>query len=153
MATVVKSSEFSPPGMAKIAGASFIGTAVEWYDFFVYGNAAALIFGAKFFPSLSPLAGALAAFSTFTVGFLARPIGRSGASSIWLPGREIADGFVVCPLDEVGRCELLDSLCVSTPPCLVEQFSPLAVAAAVEERSIVLQDAKRGLRHDLVGSF
>jgi metabolite-proton symporter len=75
MATVVKPSEFSPPGMAKIAGASFIGTAVEWYDFFVYGNAAALIFGAKFFPSLSPLAGSLAAFSTFTVGFLARPLG------------------------------------------------------------------------------
>jgi metabolite-proton symporter len=75
MATVVKPSEFCPPGMAKIAGASFIGTAVEWYDFFVYGNAAALIFGAKFFPSLSPLAGSLAAFSTFTVGFLARPLG------------------------------------------------------------------------------
>jgi metabolite-proton symporter len=75
MATVVKPSEFGPPGMAKIAGASFIGTAVEWYDFFVYGNAAALIFGAKFFPSLSPLAGSLAAFSTFTVGFLARPLG------------------------------------------------------------------------------
>jgi metabolite-proton symporter len=75
MATVVKPSEFSPPGMATIAGASFIGTAVEWYDFFVYGNAAALIFGAKFFPSLSPLAGSLAAFSTFTVGFLARPLG------------------------------------------------------------------------------
>jgi metabolite-proton symporter len=75
MATVAKPSEFSPPGMAKIAGASFIGTAVEWYDFFVYGNAAALIFGAKFFPSLSPLAGSLAAFSTFTIGFLARPIG------------------------------------------------------------------------------
>ena len=75
MATVVKPPEFGPPGMAKIAGASFIGTAVEWYDFFVYGNAAALIFGAKFFPSLSPLAGSLAAFSTFTVGFLARPLG------------------------------------------------------------------------------
>jgi metabolite-proton symporter len=75
MATVVKPSEFGPPGMVKIAGASFIGTAVEWYDFFVYGNAAALIFGAKFFPSLSPLAGSLAAFSTFTVGFLARPLG------------------------------------------------------------------------------
>ena len=75
MATVVKPSEFGPPGMAKIAGASFIGTAVEWYDFFVYGNAAALVFGAKFFPSLSPLAGSLAAFSTFTVGFLARPLG------------------------------------------------------------------------------
>jgi len=74
MATVVKPSG-PPPGMAKIAGTSFIGTAIEWYDFFVYGNAAALVFGAKFFPSLSPLAGSLAAFSTFTVGFLARPLG------------------------------------------------------------------------------
>ncbi len=75
MATLVKPSEISQPGMAKIAAVSFIGTAVEWYDFFVYGNAAALVFGAKFFPSLSPLAGSLAAFSTFTVGFLARPLG------------------------------------------------------------------------------
>jgi MFS family permease len=61
--------------LAKIAGTSLIGTAIEWYDFFVYGNAAALVFSAKFFPSLSPLAGSLAAFSTFTVGFLARPLG------------------------------------------------------------------------------
>jgi MFS family permease len=61
--------------LAKIAGTSLIGTAIEWYDFFICGNAAALIFGTKFFPTLSALAGSLAAFSTFTVGFLARPVG------------------------------------------------------------------------------
>lgn len=59
----------------KVLGASFVGTAIEWYDFFIYGAAAALIFGPQFFPTEDPLAGTLAAFATFAVGFIARPIG------------------------------------------------------------------------------
>jgi MFS transporter, MHS family, shikimate and dehydroshikimate transport protein len=59
----------------RVAFASFVGTAVEWYDFFVYGTAAALVFPKLFFPGYSPLAGTLASFATFGVGFLARPIG------------------------------------------------------------------------------
>ncbi|MDH6280770.1 MFS transporter [Prescottella agglutinans] len=59
----------------KVLGASFIGTAIEWYDFFLYGAAASLIFGPQFFPSQNPLTGTLAAFATFAVGFVARPIG------------------------------------------------------------------------------
>ncbi|PRX51400.1 metabolite-proton symporter [Prauserella shujinwangii] len=59
----------------RVAMASFIGTAVEWYDYFIYGMAAALVFGPQFFPGFSPLAGTLASFATFSVGFLARPIG------------------------------------------------------------------------------
>ncbi|AHY45902.1 Major Facilitator Superfamily [Rubrobacter radiotolerans] len=59
----------------KVAAASFIGTTIEWYDFFVYGTAAALVFGVLFFPEFSPTAGTLAAFSTFAVGFFARPVG------------------------------------------------------------------------------
>jgi metabolite-proton symporter len=55
--------------------ASAIGTTIEWYDFFIYGTAAALVFGPQFFPSASPLAGTLAAFATFSVGFVARPLG------------------------------------------------------------------------------
>lgn len=55
--------------------ASFIGTAVEWYDFYIYGTATALVFGKVFFPGVSPAAGTLAAFATFWVGFLARPLG------------------------------------------------------------------------------
>lgn len=55
--------------------ASFIGTAVEWYDFYIYGTATALVFGKLFFPTASPTAGTLAAFATFWVGFLARPLG------------------------------------------------------------------------------
>jgi MHS family shikimate/dehydroshikimate transporter-like MFS transporter len=59
----------------KVAAASLIGTTIEWYDFFIYGTAAALVFGSLFFPSFSPTAGTLAAFATFGVGFLARPVG------------------------------------------------------------------------------
>jgi MFS transporter, MHS family, shikimate and dehydroshikimate transport protein len=59
----------------QVAMASFIGTAIEWYDFFLYGTAAALVFGALFFPEFNPLAGTLLAFSTYAVGFFARPLG------------------------------------------------------------------------------
>ena len=55
--------------------ASFIGTAIEWYDFFLYGTAAALVFNRLFFPTVEPMVGTLSAFGTFAVGFVARPIG------------------------------------------------------------------------------
>ena len=55
--------------------ASFIGTAIEWYDFFLYGTAAALVFNRLFFPNFDPMVGTLSAFGTFAVGFVARPIG------------------------------------------------------------------------------
>ncbi|WEO98097.1 MFS transporter [Streptomyces sp. FXJ1.172] len=61
--------------MLRLAAASLAGTAIEFYDFFVYGTAAALILGPLFFPTFSPLAGTLAAFGTFGAGFLARPLG------------------------------------------------------------------------------
>jgi MFS transporter, MHS family, shikimate and dehydroshikimate transport protein len=59
----------------KVALASFIGTTIEWYDFFLYGTAAALIFGDLFFPKAEPAVGTLAAFGTYAVGFAARPLG------------------------------------------------------------------------------
>ncbi|MEJ7816727.1 MAG: MFS transporter [Rubrobacter sp.] len=55
--------------------ASLIGTTIEWYDFFIYGTAAALVFNQLFFPNVDPVVGTLAAFATFGVGFLARPLG------------------------------------------------------------------------------
>ncbi|MFF5653038.1 MFS transporter [Streptomyces collinus] len=61
--------------MLRLAAASLAGTAIEFYDFFVYGTAAALILGPLFFPTFSPVAGTLAAFATFGVGFVARPLG------------------------------------------------------------------------------
>lgn len=59
----------------KVALASFIGTTIEWYDFYLYGTAAALIFPALFFPNFDPLYGTLAAFGSYAAGFIARPLG------------------------------------------------------------------------------
>lgn len=58
-----------------VAFASFIGTTIEWYDFFLYGTASALVFNQLFFPTFDPLTGTLASFGTYAVGFMARPIG------------------------------------------------------------------------------
>lgn len=55
--------------------ASLVGTTIEWYDFFLYGTAAALIFNKIFFPAFDPIVGTLAAFATYSVGFFARPLG------------------------------------------------------------------------------
>ena len=59
----------------QVVGASFIGTTIEWYDFFLYGTAAALVFNELFFPKQEPLTGTLLAFATYGVGFAARPVG------------------------------------------------------------------------------
>jgi MHS family shikimate/dehydroshikimate transporter-like MFS transporter len=58
-----------------VALASFAGTTIEWYDFYLYGTAAALVFNKVFFPTFDPLAGTLAAYATYAVGFVARPLG------------------------------------------------------------------------------
>ncbi|MEU5309892.1 MFS transporter [Streptomyces sp. NPDC021562] len=63
--------------MLRLAAASLAGTAIEFYDFFVYGTAAALVLGPLFFPTFSTVAGTLAAFGTFGVGFVARPLGSA----------------------------------------------------------------------------
>ena len=55
--------------------AAFVGTMIEWYDFYIYATAAALVFGKLFFPSATGFYGTLAAFGTFAVGFFARPLG------------------------------------------------------------------------------
>jgi MHS family shikimate/dehydroshikimate transporter-like MFS transporter len=71
----LNSSASINPSIRKVAIASFIGTTIEWYDFFLYGAASALIFGRLFFPNYDPLTGTLASFGTYAVGFAARPIG------------------------------------------------------------------------------
>ncbi|MGN6155295.1 MAG: MFS transporter [Sphingomicrobium sp.] len=71
MATAAKRK--TPIG--RVIAASLIGTTIEWYDFFLYGSAAALVFNKLFFPSFDPLVGTLLAFATYAVGFVARPLG------------------------------------------------------------------------------
>jgi MFS family permease len=67
----------SAPSRRSIFAASFIGTSIEWYDYYIFGTAAALVFGTLFFPQFSSVAGTLAAFATFAVGFIARPLGAA----------------------------------------------------------------------------
>src|SRR3954454_18417817 len=70
------SSEAKPrTSLTRVIAASLIGTTIEWYDFFLYGSAAALVFNKLFFPTFDPLVGTLLAFTTYAVGFVARPIG------------------------------------------------------------------------------
>ncbi|MGH3917869.1 MAG: MFS transporter [Pseudonocardiaceae bacterium] len=62
-------------GMRRVAFASCVGTTIEFYDFFIYGTAAALVFPKVFFPALGSTAGTVASFATFAVAFIARPVG------------------------------------------------------------------------------
>lgn len=73
--TDIKNNVDNTPIIKRVASASAIGTAAEYYDFFAYGTAAVLFFGHLFFPSSDPLISTLAAFATYAVGFLARPLG------------------------------------------------------------------------------
>ncbi|MGW2294236.1 MFS transporter [Streptomyces violaceorubidus] len=65
----------APNNLRRIVAASLIGTTIEWYDFFLYGSAAALVFNELFFPDSDPLVGTLLSFLTYAVGFAARPVG------------------------------------------------------------------------------
>ena len=70
-------TQTSTPSVTRIALASFIGTAIEFYDFYIYGMAAALIIGPVFFPGGNPATQALSSFLTFSVAFLTRPLGAA----------------------------------------------------------------------------
>src|SRR3990170_5417682 len=61
--------------LRRVVGASLIGTTIEWYDFFLYGSAAALVFNRLFFPDYDPVVGTMLAFATYALGFVARPVG------------------------------------------------------------------------------
>ena len=76
----------------KVALAALVGTALEWYDFFLFTTAAALVFNAQYFVSDDPFVAAMSSFATLAVGFVARPIG----------------GFIFGALgDKVGRKKIL----------------------------------------------
>jgi MFS family permease len=76
-ATSVTEAGRAPPGAARVLAASLAGTAVEYYDFFIYGTAASLVLGPLFFPKSSPTAQQMSAYATFAVAFVARPVGAA----------------------------------------------------------------------------
>ncbi len=114
----------NPGSIRTVALASLIGTTIERYDFFLYGTAAALVFNRLYFPTFDPLAGTLAAFGTYSVGFVARPIG----------------GMVIGHFgDRIGRKSMLiltliimgvATFCIGLLPTY-EQIGPWAPAALV----------------------
>ena len=72
---VVDGREVPEASIKQVASASLIGSVVEWYDFFLYGTMAALVFNTEFFPAFDPVTGTIAAFATFAAGFVTRPLG------------------------------------------------------------------------------
>jgi MHS family shikimate/dehydroshikimate transporter-like MFS transporter len=73
--TAAETGTPAAPSMKSVVFASSFGTIIEWYDFLIYGTAAALVFNKQFFPTTDPLVGTLAAFGSYAVGFFARPLG------------------------------------------------------------------------------
>src|SRR5919198_864161 len=77
MAVITLNDEGVRTARRRAVAASTVGTSIEWYDFFLYGTAAALVFPKLFFPSSQPFVGVLASFTTQFVGFAARPVGAA----------------------------------------------------------------------------
>src|SRR5262249_4908839 len=75
MTEFASNAQRPPASLRRVAFSTVIGTTLEWYDFFLYSTAAALIFATQYFPKISGTAQTLAALSTITVGYLARPFG------------------------------------------------------------------------------
>jgi MHS family shikimate/dehydroshikimate transporter-like MFS transporter len=73
--TTTSSGPTEPRELRRVVFGALVGTALEWYDFFIYGTAAALVFNVLFFPQSDPAIGTITAFATFGVGFVFRPLG------------------------------------------------------------------------------
>jgi hypothetical protein len=95
--------------LRKAVIASTIGTTIEWYDFFIYGTAAGLIFGKLYFPNEDPLTATLAAFGTYFIGFASRPIGAAIFRPLW--GPHWPQGHTDRHPAVHGYSDLPDSLC------------------------------------------
>lgn len=74
-AVAAKAVAAAPSSLHKVVTSSFIGTVLEWYDFYIYGTAATLVFGELFFPTLDPTSATLAAFAAYGIGFVLKPVG------------------------------------------------------------------------------
>ncbi|MFJ9409909.1 MFS transporter [Streptomyces sp. NPDC101393] len=145
----------------KVATAAALASAVEWYDYFVFGIAAALVLGDSFFPSGSEAAGVLASFATFAVGFLARPIG--GVIAGHLGDRRGRKPMLVLALTVMGLATTgigllpsYDSIGIAAPVLLVVLRVLQGVAVGAQWGGAMLMateyapEGKRGLYGSLV---
>lgn len=146
--------------LRRVAIASLVGTMVEWYDFYIYGTAAALALGDLFFPSLNPTAQTLSAFATFAVGFLARPLGGIVFGHL---GDRIGRKFVLittlllmgCCTFAVGLLPTYATIGIAAPILLVVLRFLQGVAVGGEWGGAVLLGVERAPAHrrTLYGSF
>lgn len=150
----------SSPKMLTIAIASFIGSAIEWFDFFLYGITSALVFGKLYFPGGNPLTGTLLAFGTFAVGFIARPFGGIVAGHL---GDRVGRKFVlVSTLLAMGMSTTLIGLVPSyghiglaAPVLLVllRIVQGLAVGGEWGGAALIAVEHAKSNRRGLYGSF
>ena len=121
--------------MSRVAAASFVGGLLEWYDFYIFAIATALVFGNVFFPPGDPLMNTMAAFGAFASGFLARPLG--GVIFGHIGDRIGRKACLLTTLLIIGVCTFLIGLLPT-----YEQVGPLAPASLVFLRVV---DARLGL--------
>ena len=135
--------------ISRVIVASFIGTAIEWYDFFLYGTAAALVFNRLFFPEVDPVSGTMAAFGTYAVGFFARPFGgvlfghfgdRIGRKSVLVTTLMI----VGISTFAIGLLPTYDSVGILAPILLVLLRFVQGLGVGGEWAGAVLMVAERG---------
>lgn len=135
--------------VARVVAASFVGTAIEWYDFFLYGTAAALVFNKLFFPNVDPVAGTMAAFGTYAVGFVARPFGgvlfghygdRFGRKSALVTTLMIVGLSTFC----MGLLPTYDAVGVLAPVLLIALRFVQGLGVGGEWGGAVLMVAERG---------
>ncbi|MFD5123860.1 MFS transporter [Streptomyces sp. NPDC058385] len=155
------SSEAETRARRKVATAAALASAVEWYDYFVFGIAAALVLGDLYFPSGSSSAGVLAAFATFAVGFLARPLGGVIAGQLGdkrgrKPMLVLALTLMGLATTGIGLLPTYDTIGVAAPILLVALRVVQGLAVGAQWGGAMLMateyapEGKRGLYGSLV---
>ena len=149
------------PAPEEVATAAALASAVEWYDYFVFGIAAALVLGDLYFPSGSSSAGVLAAFATFAVGFLARPLGGVIAGQLGdkrgrKPMLVLALTLMGLATTGIGLLPTYDTIGVAAPILLVALRVVQGLAVGAQWGGAMLMateyapEGKRGLYGSLV---
>ncbi|KTD54657.1 shikimate transporter [Legionella sainthelensi] len=131
----------------KVSIASFIGTTIEWYDFYLFGTASALFFNVLFFPKFSPVAGIMAAYATYAVGFFARPLGgiifghygdRLGRKKVLIMTLSLMGGSTFL----IGLLPTYNTIGIFAPLCLILLRCIQGIAVGGEWAGAVVMSAE-----------